>query len=271
MKTITLLRKSLKKNQGLTSYRLDLEITLANGITKDLFVKQRIKKYDGTDEDTFVAVASPAHIEDIDARSPAKDSSYFRTNTCSIVSSDPVLLEEAFQNILGELQLLVDQADVLDALDVDGVYSISSTSILVDMADHHTHYRIPIYAQPSGVNNVYIDETDGLTKHSVTNQDTNIPGWLNTTGGDPVGYKFKYNIDKDPALGAVWPVADTHLQYAHVEINGVVNNDVLINADGIYWKSDLYGQVPWPRTYDSPGEPWADPTHRVVLVFDTIH
>lgn len=276
MKTITLVRKAVKRNEGLTSYRLDLEVTGSQNITRDLFVKQRYKKYDGTLENTFVAVASPANLEDIDARSPKAPSSYFRESTVSLVSSDPVFLEEAFNTILSELQLLCDQAEVLEETEVDGVYTITSADVLVNMATVHTHYRLPLVAAPAGINNVYVDEqddnteADNIKRHEILEPDDNLPGWLPVEDGDPAGYKFKYNIDKDSSLAIVWPVRAEFLQYAHVEKNGASVPSMLINADGIFWKSDLYGDVPWPKSYQSAGVPWVDPLDAVTLVFDTL-
>lgn len=271
MKTITLLRKSVKRNNVLAAYSLDLEITQAYDITKALFVKQRHIKFDGTIEDVFVAVASPATIAEFSERSPREGSSYFRDSKISIVSTHPDFLEEAFDTILSELQQLVDEAEVLDAMEEDGVYLISSTSITADMAKQHTHYRIPLVALPAGLNNIYIDEADAIKKHSILDEDPELTGWLTTNPGvDPMGYKFKYNIAKDAGLGPVWPVAEDKLQYAHVEVNGASLSDVLINANGIFWKSNLYGEVPWPRSLLSREIPLDDPSHRVVLVFDTI-
>lgn len=277
MKTITLVRKAVKRSGGLTSYRLDLEVTGSQNISRDIFVKQRSKKYDGTLEEVFVAVASPANLEDIDAKSPRAPSTYFRINTASLVSSDPIFLEEAFTTILAEVQLLCDQAEVLEETEVDGIYTITSTDINVNMATVHTHYRLPLIAAPAGLNNVYVDpgddntEVDNIRRHQILDVDTNLQGWLPTNGlSDPAGYNFKYNIARDSSLAIVWPVKADFLQYAHVEKNGAAVSGLLINADGIFWRSNLYGEVPWPKSYQSPSVPWADPLDAVTLVFDTL-
>lgn len=276
MKIITLVRKAVKRNEALTSYRLDLEVTGSQNISRDIFVKQRSKKFDGTIEDVFVAVASPATLEDYDAKAPSANSPFFRTNEISLVSSDPVFLDEAFDSILYEIRLLCDQAEVLEESLVDGIYTITSTEVNVNMAIVHTHYRVPLVAAPCGVNNVFIDDPDSLVdsdnikKHEILSVDDNLPGWLPTISGDPAGYHWKYNLAKDSSLAIVWPVKALFLQYAHVEKNGVSVPDLLINADGIFWKSDLYGEVPWPKSYQNTSVPWVDPKDAVTLVFDTL-
>jgi hypothetical protein len=139
------------------------------------------------------------------------------------------------------------------------------------MASVHTHYRLPLVAAPCGVNNVYVDEDiDTEKRHEILDVDTNLSGWLPTDGSDPSGYHFKYNIARDSSLALVWPVKAEFLQYAHIEKNGAAVSGLLINENGIFWKSDLYGEVPWPKSYESPSVPWTDMADAVTLVFDTL-
>jgi hypothetical protein len=129
MKTITLQRKATALIPGTTNYKLSLSITSVNDITDKVFVKRRLYKFDNTFDDVFVAVASPAQIEELPVDAPSAPNIHYRTNKADITSSDPQLLDDVFTNILAELQLLTDQLTTLDEIVVDGTYSISKDSI----------------------------------------------------------------------------------------------------------------------------------------------
>lgn len=263
------MRKGVKLEPGNSAYKLSLEVTASQGITKYVFVKQRHKKTDNTWIDTFVAVASAANVADFDENSPAAGESYFRTSKVELTSSNSDHLEDVFNNILAELQLLADQTEILDELQVDGIYTINSSTVTVDMAQIHTHYRIPLIAEPCGINEVYVDPEDEAEKHRVASQNAELSGWLNTSGSDPDTTFFKYNIAEDPTVAAIWPIPTEKLSYAHIEINGVVSSDVLINANGIFWKNNQWGKVPWPKTYVN-SEDLGDPVDKTTLVLDVI-
>lgn len=270
MAKLTLLRTSTKYDSSIQSYRMILEITAAEEIDKNVFVAQRIRDYVKNNfEDVFAAVATPAQIEDFDRNSPAEGTSFFRTSKVDIVTRNAAYLEEVFASILRELQKLVDDFESLNLLIPDGIYTIEADNIEVNTAVVHTHYRLPLYARPSGENEVYDDS--GTDRQRVASQDTDLPGWLNTTGGDPTGYKFKYNIAQDASLSALWPPTADKLAYAHLELNGISINsaEVRITADGIYWKPDEAGSAPWPLDYVSPSNTGAD-QYQKTLVLDFI-
>ena len=111
------------------AYRMDLTITSSEDTTKFLLVKQRTKKIDGTNNDEFVCVASPAQIEDINEGHPHKDECYFRDNSVSLVSSDPALLSEIFNEILADIQLTLTQLSELEELSPAEIFTITPDSI----------------------------------------------------------------------------------------------------------------------------------------------
>ena len=129
MKQISILRKSITQDTSGQAYILEMEINAAEEITPDLFLKQRVSNFDGTTTDNFIGVATPVDIEDYPAKAPGTESSIFRDNIISLVSPDPTLLQESLDTILYELELLVDQATVLDNLSADAVYTITAASV----------------------------------------------------------------------------------------------------------------------------------------------
>ncbi|NBQ67286.1 MAG: hypothetical protein EBU46_00030 [Nitrosomonadaceae bacterium] len=129
MKTITLQRKAVSLLPGTTNYKLSLSVTSVHDITDKVFVKRRLFKFDNTFEDVFVAVASPAQIEELPVDAPSAPNIHYRSAKVDITSSDPQLLEDIFTNIIAELQMLTDQLTTLDEMAVDGTYSISKNSV----------------------------------------------------------------------------------------------------------------------------------------------
>lgn len=266
MKKINLLKRAVKQNGP--TYILDVEIISSEGITKDIFVKQRRRNLNNTFDDVFVAIATVAQIEDFDTGSPAEDSTYFRTSSLALVGTNPAFIEELFTTVLSEIQQLVDNAEVLEEIKPDGVYEITADTIDVNMGIVHTHYRIPLVAAPCGVNEVFTESN--LQKHRVGSQNTLLPGWLNTVSGvDPASTYFKYNIAVDITLGSKWPIAAEFLAYAHIENNGKTEQNVLINANGIFWKSNKLGTAPWPVDYVNSGNTGLA-ANAIVLVIDFI-
>lgn len=270
MAKLNLLRKSTKFNDKLTSYQLDLEITSSENITKYVFVKQRIRnaltnKFD----DVFVAIATPDLLESLDQNSPTEVTSYFRDYKISLVGRTLEYINQTFQDILSELQKLVTDVTVLPDLEVDGIYEIEADNIDINMAVVHTHYRIPLVARPAGDNEIF--EEDSIEKHRVDNQDTDLSGWLNTGVGDPSQYKFKYNIDADITLSALWPITADKIDYASIEVNGIsmAPDAFKIQNDQIYWKNNLLGYAPFPASYLSP-ENTGDAEDQLTIVLDFI-
>lgn len=263
MAKINLLRKSTSFDKTNQSYRLTLEITSTESIDKNLFIKQRFRNsIKNNFDDVFVAVATPAQVEELDINSPAPNTSFFRASSIDLVSVNAAYLEEVFSSIVRELQKLVEDNESLNLLNTDGIYEITTDDVVINTDMVHTHYRLPLVARPSGDNFIYTE--GGVDKQRVANQDTNAPGWLNTT--ELAGYNFKYNIAKDTALSALWPIPTNKLQYAHLEVDGITWTDVRITADGIYWKDNLKDAAPFPSDYVSPSNVGTPP----ILVLDFI-
>lgn len=132
MKSITVTVNGPNRIQDakLPAYRVDVSITGANDITTKLFVKQRILKPEGTTEDNFVAVASPTNLEDFAEDAPLVDSSFFRSNSISLASSDPAFLSSTLETILSELSLLTKQMEILDEnSSITTNYTVTSSGV----------------------------------------------------------------------------------------------------------------------------------------------
>lgn len=266
MAKLNLIRKLSPADSDRQSYRMTLSIISSEDITKNVFVKQRIRNFIKNNfEDAFVAIATPTQLEDFDVGSPATNTSFYLIDTIDVVSRNLGYLDDLFNIVLGELQKLVDEYESLNRLSPDGIYTITADNITVDMADLHKHYRIPLVAAPCGLNEVY--DGEGGQYQRVDAQNINLPGWLNNPeeGSD---YKFKYNVAKDTALKALLPIAADKLTYAHLEVNGITasSSEVRILSNAIYWKDNRLGYAPFPEDYQDEENPGTTLT----LVLDLI-
>ena len=125
------LSKSTAQSTSLGNYRVDMTISAAESITQFLFVKQRTLLADGTNDDTFVTVASPAQIAEIQQSTPTKDSSYFRDNAISLISSDPEFIQQIADDILADIQLTLQQASDLDGMSAPETIIITPSAVTV--------------------------------------------------------------------------------------------------------------------------------------------
>jgi len=270
MKKIVLSRKAVKYDIGLSAYILDLSVTAVEGIITTVFVKQRVRNpLTNTFVDVFAAIASPEQLESLDVNSPSTDTSFFLVDRVLLTGSSTTYLDDVFNSIIADLQKLVSDVEVLEDLEPDGIYTITASNVSVDMGIPHTHYRIPLYAQPCGTNHLY---TVGTAQYQdVGSENVALKGWLNTTFN---GYKFKYNIATDPTLNALWPITSDKIPYVSVEVNGYVKTSGFAvlsdtNVLGLYWLDNLYGNAPWPEAWISEATPVL-PQYQVTLVLDFI-
>lgn len=264
MAKINLLRKSTSFDPKEASYRISLEVYSTENISKNVFIKQRLKNFVKNNfDDVFVAIATPAQLEDFDVDSPAADTSFYRTSKIDLISRNAAYLEEVFESVLSELQKLVDDHEALNALSADGLYIITANDVEFNTMPAHMHYRIPLVARPCGDNEVFTVST--IDYQRVSNENTALTGWLNYAGPD---YKFKYNIDADTTLAPLWPPDTDKIGYWHLEVNGVTKEapHILISADGIFWKENTLGDAPFPEDYVSPLNTGAE----LILVLDLL-
>ena len=91
---------------------------------------QRFTKFDGTISDTFVAVCSPAQLEDLPANAPEAGSVYYRTSHIQIVSTALEFLEWAYITVVNEVQMLCSDMDALDSFDEVNTITIDSSTVV---------------------------------------------------------------------------------------------------------------------------------------------
>lgn len=133
MANISILRKSVAFDEQLGSYRMTIEVTVADGITSKIFVNQRLRNFVKNNfEDVFVAVATPAQIEDFAEDAPLEGSSYFRTNKIDVISRNYDYLESVFDDIVWNIQKLITDQEALSILETDGTYTITSDDITIE-------------------------------------------------------------------------------------------------------------------------------------------
>ena len=134
MRTITLTRRNtVLPTPRQPTYGLDCEITSAQGITKAVFVKLRLRSDQLPDSraDMFHAVATPIQLESLDENTPRAGAYHYRSASIQLRSGSASVLQENFQSLLRELQELLAAGDVLDDLASETVYSISGSATVV--------------------------------------------------------------------------------------------------------------------------------------------
>lgn len=132
-----------------------------------------------------------------------------------------------------------------------------------DLSDRHEHREFSLACRPAG----HTVQPGVGNRHTVTGASNLLRGWLpaghvSFGGKAPAGAVFGYNIAADVQLAAVWPPVPVHA--AELTWNKAVSADVgftgvplgrsglcVVDANGIWWLSDCYGDVPWPLDTDT--------------------
>lgn len=272
MASIKLLRKSVTYDKDLLSYRMIVYATLAENITSKVFVNQRLRNMAKQNfDDTFVAVATPAQIADFGEDAPLEGSSYFRTDKIDVVSRNADYLDSVFDDILYSVQKLVEDTEALNDLHNEGLYTITAEQIEVSpffseqVTGGHTHYRVPLKAEPCGTNDTFNDA--GTMRQRIGSQNTSLRGWLNSSLSPT--YPFKYNIATDPVLSTLFPIPTNKVAYAHLIVNGITISGVQITETDIYWAGNEVGQAPWPSDWVSTASTGSTIT-QLTIVLDFI-
>lgn len=141
-----------------------------------------------------------------------------------------------------------------------------------DFLDDHTHYRFDLVCQPAGTNTV--STVEGQQVHTVEDADADLPGWLPASheifnDKAPTGAVFGYNLSQHLSLSRVWPplpvqsvalLWDKGIEYVGAtEIPLGRNGLAVADANGIWWMSNCYGDVPWPADYTTVPVEVTDP------------
>ena len=124
MANIKLLRSSVIPDKDLSSYRMTVEVIKAEGITNKIFCKQRLRNFQKQAfDDVFVAICTPAQIEDYGEDAPLEGSSYFRTNKIDIIiSRNADYLDSVFDDMVWNTQKLVEDIEALNKLENEDIY-----------------------------------------------------------------------------------------------------------------------------------------------------
>jgi len=132
MASITVQRHSNIYESNLGTYRLTLEVTASQDIKPQIFVNQRLQDVlKQTFDDVFVAVATPAQLEDFGVNAPNEGSSYFLTSKIDVVARNGDYLLSVVNDIMSYIQQLIASFNALTTLNNDGTYVITGSSTTV--------------------------------------------------------------------------------------------------------------------------------------------
>lgn len=147
-------------------------------------------------------------------------------------------------------------------LQSDGLGNVFVRTSLADLFTSHQHYKFELVCRPAGqVVPPAIDE-----RHAITSPDASLEGWLpanhaSFAGHAPPGAAFGYNLAASEVQNA-WPPlpsSGAYLEWDKGEVKDLAGMGVPLGTDGlcvidnygIWWKSDCYGDVPWPTQLDT--------------------
>lgn len=132
-----------------------------------------------------------------------------------------------------------------------------------DSLSEHQHFHYELKCRPAGHT---VPPSIG-NRHIITAASTAIEGWLpanhaSFAGKAPAGAAFGYNFLAAPRLKSSWPplpIESVYLEFDRGEDKDLAGQSVplgapyqcVVNADGIWWMSDCYGDVPWPTAYST--------------------
>jgi len=144
----------------------------------------------------------------------------------------------------------------------DGDGNVFVNPRLYDAFMDHKHIKYDLACVPAG------DHTPPSLgeRHTITNPDTAIEGWLPAdhavfAGNAPYGAAFGYNLSAS-TLNNLWPpipLSNAYLEWDKGEIKDYMGMGVplgpdglcVLDSNGLWWMSDLYSDVPWPTDYNS--------------------
>lgn len=133
-----------------------------------------------------------------------------------------------------------------------------------DFLEDHIHYRFELVPRPAGSHDPALAATSG--RHTIAAADVELQGWLpadhaSFNGKAPAGAVFGYNLKQHQQLARVWPPqpisAVAMLWDKGQELVGATEIPLgryglcVCDANGIWWMSDCYGDVPWPADLDT--------------------
>ncbi len=167
--------------------------------------------------------------------------------------------------------LVVNRLPVaIPILRADGQGNVFVAPNSTDLLDRHVHYHFSLAAEPAG----HVVPPHYGERHVILGPDPARRGWLPAhhaifDGHAPPGAAFGYNLDADPHLKKVWPplpIDQCTLFFdkgLDIDVSGTsvplgLDGLVAIDRYGIWWMSDCYGDVPWPRDLDGFGTSFSD-------------
>lgn len=136
-----------------------------------------------------------------------------------------------------------------------------------DFLEDHIHFKFELTCQPAGNVTPPASLSD---RHVIEDADATLPGWLPADDASfgnhaPTGAAFGYNLAAHDALRKVFPPVpvDACCMFwdkgegaltgaSEIPVNGLYPL-VKIDRYGIWWMSNCYGEVPWPKDLDNTG------------------
>ena len=130
MKKVRLTRRLAKTSEPQAlSYVLEVEVISTEDITKNIFVKQRVVRPDGSFNDSFAAVATPTQLEELNVGCPNADTNYFLDSKVTVYGTNESFLNYVYTTITEDVKLLIDNSEALDALLGADVWEINNLGI----------------------------------------------------------------------------------------------------------------------------------------------
>jgi hypothetical protein len=153
----------------------------------------------------------------------------------------------------------------IPVLRYDGVDKVLVFPFVAEqILDRHRHYKYHLKTRPAGE---HLPPPPG-GRHHINSPNPSVEGWLPANhpvfaGKAPPGAAFGYNLSVSP-LRHLWPPVPldaVYLEWDRGEVPYIGGTGVplgpdglvIVDANGIWWMSDCYLDVPWPNEHFGPG------------------
>tara|TARA_B100000579_G_scaffold431498_1_gene446657 strand:- start:12238 stop:13104 length:867 start_codon:yes stop_codon:yes gene_type:complete len=250
------------KEDLLSSYPLVVRAVGLN-IPSEIFVYHAVSGETPYEGDTFEAVATPNHLEELPKNKPYVSSMtseaipYYRRNQIELLFRSAKELELVWRVIKKEVADLVENYKALNSLKKIETVEIDENKI--EIQDNNLQSTIgALYAEPA-------TSEDLSDSGDIVKADNKVPGWLPIESGSfknaPEGAKLFYNLSGHVAVKNLFDYGITLPSIQRVLFNGYDYGSQMyeVTAEGIFWKDFQVEDFPEDKNLPQPTKnPWSD-------------
>ena len=250
------------KDDLLSSYPLIVR-AVGHNIPSEVFIYHAISGETPYEGDTFEAIATPNHLEELPKNKPYENSMtseavpYYRRDQVELLFRSLKELDIVWSSIKKEVADLVENYKILNKL--KQVESVSVDENKVESLNNELQSNIgSLYTDPA-------TSEDLSEEGNIVKPDPKVPGWLPIESGKfknaPVDAKLFYNLDGHIAVKNLFAYGLTLPSIQRLLFNGYDYGSQMyeITSEGIFWKAYETTDFPEDKNMPQPTKnPWSD-------------